>query len=122
MIVANISFACISVLCNDSTRGNSLDHAVIITHSAEVIVAGALAVELASTEVDVRGAVAVHPGLGNKASRAGVAGVESNRLENGEHGDDPDRRGRRFIRDALFREIPPADSEQVRRLGKPPSH
>ena len=55
------------------------------THSAVVIVAGALAVELAGTEVDVRGAVAVHPGLGNKASGAGIAGVEGNRLKNGEH-------------------------------------
>jgi hypothetical protein len=47
--------------------------------------AGALAVELSSTEVDVRGAVAVHPGLGNKASGTSIAGVESNRLEDGEH-------------------------------------
>jgi hypothetical protein len=55
------------------------------THSAEVIVAGALAVELASTEVDVGGAVAVHPRLRDEASRASIAGVESNRLEDGEH-------------------------------------
>ena len=54
-------------------------------HGAEVIVARALAVELASTEVDVGGAVAVHPRLRHKASRAGIAGVESNRLEDGEH-------------------------------------
>jgi hypothetical protein len=48
-------------------------------------VARALAVELASTEVDVGGAVAVNPGLGDKASGASIAGVEGNRLENGEH-------------------------------------
>ncbi len=53
--------------------------------SAEVVVAGALAVELAGAEVDVRGAVAVHPRLGLKAVGAGVAGVEGNRLEDGEH-------------------------------------
>ena len=47
--------------------------------------ARALAVELASTEVNVRGAIAVHPGLGNKASRASIAGVEGNRLKNREH-------------------------------------
>ena len=55
------------------------------THSAEVIVAGTLAIELASTEVDVGGAVAVHPRLRDKASRASIASVESNGLENGEH-------------------------------------
>ena len=55
------------------------------TYSAEVIVARALAVELASTEVDVGGAVAIDPRLGDKASRASIAGVKSNRLENGEH-------------------------------------
>jgi hypothetical protein len=54
-------------------------------HSAEVIVARALAVELASTEVDVRGAVAVLPRLRDEASRASIAGVESNRLEDREH-------------------------------------
>ncbi len=53
--------------------------------SAEVVVAGALAVELAGAEVDVRGAVAVHPRLGLKAVGAGVAGVEGNTLEDGEH-------------------------------------
>ena len=42
------------------------------------VVARALAVELAGTEVDVRGAVAVHPRLGLKAVGAGVAGVEGN--------------------------------------------
>ena len=42
------------------------------------VVARALAVELAGAEVDVRGAVAVHPGLGLKAVGAGVAGVEGN--------------------------------------------
>ncbi len=47
--------------------------------------AGTLAIELASTEVDVRGAVSIHPGLGDKASRASIAGVEGNRLEDGEH-------------------------------------
>jgi hypothetical protein len=52
---------------------------------AEVIVAGTLAIELAGAEVDVGGAVAVHPGLGNKAGGASIAGVESNRLEDGEH-------------------------------------
>ena len=55
------------------------------THSAEVIVAGTLAIELASTEVDVGGAVAVNPRLRDEASRASIAGVESNRLENREH-------------------------------------
>ena len=55
------------------------------THSAEVIVARALAVELASTVVDVGGAVAVHPRLRHKTGRASIAGVESNRLEDGEH-------------------------------------
>ena len=55
------------------------------THGAEVIVARALAIELASTEVDVGGAVAVNPGLGDKASGASIAGVEGNRLEDGEH-------------------------------------
>ena len=53
--------------------------------SAKVIVARALAIELASTEVDVGGAVAVHPGLRNKTRRARVAGIESNRLKNREH-------------------------------------
>jgi hypothetical protein len=48
-------------------------------------VARALAVELASTVVDVRGAVAVHPRLRDEASRASIAGIESNRLEDGEH-------------------------------------
>jgi hypothetical protein len=48
-------------------------------------VARALAVELASTEVDVGGAVAVDPRLRDKASRASIAGVKSNRLKNGEH-------------------------------------
>ena len=47
--------------------------------------AGTLAIELASTEVDVGGAIAVHPGLGDKASGASIAGVEGNRLEDGEH-------------------------------------
>ncbi len=47
--------------------------------------AGALAVELASTEVDVGGAVAVHPRLRDEASGASIAGVKSNRLEDGEH-------------------------------------
>jgi hypothetical protein len=42
------------------------------------VVARALAVELAGAEVDVRGAVAVHPRLGLKAVGAGVAGVEGN--------------------------------------------
>jgi hypothetical protein len=42
------------------------------------VVAGALAVELAGAEVDVRGAVAVHPRLGLEAVGAGVAGVEGN--------------------------------------------
>ena len=48
------------------------------TYSAEVIVARALAVELASTEVDVGGAVAIHPRLLDEASGASIAGVESN--------------------------------------------
>ena len=55
------------------------------TYSAEVVVAGALAVELAGAEVDVRGAVAVHPRLGLEAVGAGVAGVEGDGLEDGEH-------------------------------------
>jgi hypothetical protein len=93
------------------------------THSAEVVVAGALAVELARAEVDVlharppisekhshqqqpqeaqqaffdssaglaqqaaayRGAVAVHPRLGLEAVGAGIAHVESDGLEEGEH-------------------------------------
>ena len=46
------------------------------THSAREVVAGALAVELAGAEVDVRGAVAVDPRLGLEAVGAGVAGVE----------------------------------------------
>ena len=41
--------------------------------------------ELAGAEVDVRGAVAVQPRLGLEAVGAGVAGVEGNRLEDGEH-------------------------------------
>ena len=49
------------------------------------VVARALAVELAGAEVDVRGAVAVHPRLGLKAVGAGVAGVESDGLKDGEH-------------------------------------
>ena len=52
---------------------------------AEVVVARALAVELAGAEVDVRGAVAVHPRLGLKAVGAGIAGVEGDGLEDGEH-------------------------------------
>ena len=49
------------------------------------VVAGALAVELAGAEVDVRGAVAVHPRLRLDAVGAGVAGVEGDRLEDREH-------------------------------------
>jgi len=49
------------------------------------VVARALAVELAGAEVDVGGAVAVHPGLGLKAVGAGIAGVEGDGLEDGEH-------------------------------------
>jgi hypothetical protein len=52
---------------------------------AEVVVARALAVELAGAEVDVRGAVAVHPRLGLEAVGAGIAGVEGDGLEDGEH-------------------------------------
>ena len=55
------------------------------TYGAEVIVARALAIELAGTEVDVGGAVAVHPGLRHEAGGASIAGVEGNRLEDGEH-------------------------------------
>jgi len=55
------------------------------THGAVEVVARALAVELAGAEVDVRGAVAVHPRLGLKAVGAGVAGVESDGLKDGEH-------------------------------------
>ncbi len=55
------------------------------TYRAPEVVAAALAVELASTVVDVGGAVAVHPRLRDKASRASVAGVKSNRLKEGEH-------------------------------------
>jgi hypothetical protein len=50
-------------------------------------VAGALAVELASAEIDVGGAVAVHPRLRDKASGASIAGVKSDGLEDGEHFD-----------------------------------
>ena len=49
------------------------------------VVARALAVELAGAEVDVGGAVAVHPGLGLEAVGASIAGVEGDRLEDGEH-------------------------------------
>jgi len=38
-------------------------------------VAGSLSVELAGTEVDVRGAVAVHPRLGLEAVGAGIAEI-----------------------------------------------
>ncbi len=55
------------------------------THSAKVIVAGALAVELASTEVDVGSAIAVLPRLLDQAVGAGVSHIESNRLEQREH-------------------------------------
>ncbi len=55
---------------------------------AKKIVARALAVELAGAEVDVRGAVAVHPRLGLKAVGAGIAGVEGYGLEDGEHSED----------------------------------
>ncbi len=71
--------AAAAVAVVDGARGRHVE-------SAEVIVARALAVELASTEVDVGGAIAVHPGLGNKAGGASIAGVESNRLKDGEHG------------------------------------
>eukprot|EP00961_Rhodomonas_salina_P136393 1835147-Rhodomonas_salina.2 len=42
-------------------------------HGAREVMAGALAVELARAEVDVAGAVAVHPALRLKAVGAGVA-------------------------------------------------
>ncbi len=42
--------------------------------------ARSLAVELAGAEVDVGGAVAVHPGLGDGSGGAGIAGVESDGL------------------------------------------
>ena len=49
------------------------------------VVARTLAVELAGAEVDVGGAVAVHPRLGLDAVGAGVAGVEGDIFEDGEH-------------------------------------
>ena len=52
---------------------------------AEVVVARALAVELAGAKVDVRSAVAVHPRLGLEAVGAGIAGVKGDGLEDGEH-------------------------------------
>ncbi len=55
------------------------------TDRAPEVVTTALTVELASTVVDVRGAIAVHPRLRDKTSRAGVSSVEGNRLEEGEH-------------------------------------
>jgi hypothetical protein len=53
---------------------------IMCTHSAVVVVAGTLAVELAGAEVDVGGSVAVHPGLGDGSGGAGISGVESDRL------------------------------------------
>ena len=64
----------------DGARGGHVE-------GAREVVAGALAVELARAEVDVRGAVAVHPRLGLKAVGTGIAGVESDGLEEGEHCD-----------------------------------
>jgi len=62
------------------------------THSAGEVMAAALAVELARPEVDVRGAVAVHPALRLSAVRAGVAGVERDALCPSErHPSDPRR-------------------------------
>ncbi len=55
------------------------------TYSAPEVITAALAVELAGTVVDVGGAVAVDPLLRDKTSGASIAGVESNRLEDGEH-------------------------------------
>jgi hypothetical protein len=62
----------------DVARGGHVEGAV-------EVVARALAVELAGAEVDVRSAVAVHPRLGLKAVGAGIAGVEGDGLEDGEH-------------------------------------
>ena len=64
----------------DEARGRHVE-------GAGEVMARALAVELAGAEVDVRGAVAVHPRLGLDAVGAGVAGVEGDRLEDGEHDD-----------------------------------
>lgn len=50
------------------------------TDSAVVVVARALSVELAGTEVDVRGAVAVHPALGDGARRSSIAGIKGDGL------------------------------------------
>jgi len=52
---------------------------------AREVVTGALAVELARAEVDVRGAVAVDPRLGLKAVGAGITRVECDRLKESEH-------------------------------------
>jgi len=60
---------------------------------AEVVVAGALAVELARAEVDVRGAIAIHPRLGLEAVGTSIAGVEGNRFQDREH--DWERRAHR---------------------------
>ena len=49
------------------------------------IVTRALVVELAGTEVDIRGVVPVHPRLGLKVVGAGITSVESHGLEDGEH-------------------------------------
>jgi hypothetical protein len=80
LAVVAVGVAAAAVAVVDEARGRHVQ-------SAEVIVAGTLAIELAGTEVDVGGAVAVHPGLGNKASGTSIAGVKGNRLEDGEHCD-----------------------------------
>eukprot|EP00961_Rhodomonas_salina_P093267 1255075-Rhodomonas_salina.3 len=54
-------------------------------YGAPEVVAGALAVELASAGLDVAGAVAVDPGLRLEAIGAGIAHVEGDRLEDREH-------------------------------------
>jgi hypothetical protein len=64
---------------------NKYENRGVTAYRAPEVVTAALAVELASTVVDVGGAVAVHPRLRNKTSGTSIAGVEGNRLENSEH-------------------------------------
>eukprot|EP00290_Baffinella_frigidus_P027793 CAMPEP_0180232394 /NCGR_PEP_ID=MMETSP0987-20121128/27444_1 /TAXON_ID=697907 /ORGANISM="non described non described, Strain CCMP2293" /LENGTH=99 /DNA_ID=CAMNT_0022197993 /DNA_START=538 /DNA_END=835 /DNA_ORIENTATION=- len=79
---------------NRRTNALCLKGHVEDTHSAVEVVAGALAVELPRAEVDVRGAVAVHPALRLGAVGAGVASVEVDSAHNvrkdGEHFGDGD--------------------------------
>ena len=61
----------------DGARGGHVE-------GAREIVARPLAIKFARAEIDVRGAVAIHPRLRLKAVGAGIAGVESDGLEEGE--------------------------------------